>query len=385
MSTEKTDEWYCPLPFRHVFVDSTGISPCCITARQDTDLDSWAQHPFLQEIQKSFLSGTINDHCLCCLESEQKFGRSLRLDALDDYDHQVFDRLEIDFVDYRSNNVCNFKCRSCDSKFSHGIAAEVRQNPRLEKFYSIIDTKTVSVQSQNKKWILENLPSLRRLMFTGGEPTMMPEVKEIIQHVMDNALDHVQIMITSNGSFSDDFWRNLTLSHRSLHWTLSIDAVGDAGGVIRHGSDWSRIERNLSWLAEHSESLDVNTVVSNLNVLQLKPLLKLIRSMQILSRHPTGKHGDLGLRHQFFICQNPFQMSATNWPDTLRDTVIQYLSSCLDLDLDQEQHDTIKALRQHVIAATFDAELWARSQDMNIALDEIRQQDHNFLWTPAHD
>lgn len=378
-------DWYCPLPFRHVFVDSTGISPCCITARQDVDLASWAEHPFLQGIQKSFLSGSIDQNCVCCLESEEKFGHSLRLDAVKDYGNEVFDELDIDFVDYRSNNICNFKCRSCDSKFSHGIAAEVKQYPSLARFYSTTDTKTVSVQDQNKKWILDHLPSLRRLMFTGGEPTIMPEVREIIQHVIDRNLDHIQIMITSNGSFHDDFWRQVTLTHDQLHWTLSIDAVGDASGIIRHGSDWPRIRDNLSWLAQHSRSLDVNTVISNLNVLQLKPLLQLVRSKQILSRHPTGRHGDLGLRHQFFICQAPFHMSATNWPDHLRDTVLGYLSSCLELDLDQEQMNTVKALRDQIIVSRFDQELWQRSQDMNLTLDQIRKQDHSLLWNPAYD
>lgn len=376
--------WYCPLPFRHVFVDSTGISPCCQTARREVDLESWHQDAYLERIQQSFRDNRIDPACQGCKQSEQTFGRSLRMDALRDYDHAVFDTLAIDFVDYRANNLCNFKCRSCDSMFSNGIAAEVRQHPELQQFYTPIDGKTVSMHESNKRWIMQNLSHLRRLMFTGGEPTVIPEVRQIIQHVIESAFAELQIMITSNGSFVDDFWHNLTAKHANLHWTISLDAVGPQATVIRHGTDWHRVEKNVQWLAIHSRSLDINTVITNLNVMQLRPLLKFVRRMQLLSRTPTGRHGDLGLRHQFFVCQDPYHLSAVNWPTEEKTAVLDYLQSCLELDLDPEQSQTIMALHDSIAQAPFDAEQWHRGEVLNSKLDLIRKQDHHQLRVPNH-
>ena len=376
-------EWYCPLPFRHVFVDNTGISPCCQTARQRTDLVSWHQDLYLLGIQQSFRDNRVDPACQGCRDAEKAFGHSLRLDALRDYAHVRFDHLEIDFVDYRANNMCNFKCRSCDSVFSNGIAAETRQHPELTEFYSSVDHRVVTMQATNRQWILQNLSSLRRLMFTGGEPTIIPEVRDIIQHVMDGEYPDLQIMITSNGSFADDFWRDLTSEHHNLHWTISLDAVGEAAGVIRHGTDWKRVSDNVQWLARHSRSLDINTVVTNLNVLQLKPLLEFVRGQQFMSRTPTELHGDLGLRHQFFVCRDPYHLSATNWPDQDRPQVLEYLRTCLDLDLDVEQLKMLRGLRDRISAAVFDADQWQRGETLNLMLDRIRGQNHHGLREPC--
>jgi sulfatase maturation enzyme AslB (radical SAM superfamily) len=377
-------EWYCPLPFRHVFVDSTGVSPCCQTARQPTSLGDWHQDPYLSRIQQSFRDNQVDPDCQGCQHNEHAFGHSLRLDALRDYDNKQFDSLAVDFVDYRANNFCNFKCRSCDSVFSNGIAAEVRQHPELGDFYSQVPSKTVSMHTSNKEWILKNLSGIRRLMFTGGEPTIIPEVREIIEQIVHKQYKHLQIMITSNGSFVDDFWRDLTSEHHNLHWTISVDAVGAAAAVIRHGSDWQRVKDNVEWLAQHSQSLDINTVVTNLNVLQLKPLLRFVRATQLLSRSPTGRHGDLGLRHQFFVCQDPYHLSATNWPTHDRPTVLAYLDSCLALDLDSEQHNMVQRLHQAILDAEFDQDQWQRGETLNVVLDKIRGQNHLELRLP-HD
>jgi hypothetical protein len=240
------------------------------------------------------------------------------------------------------------------------------------------------MQSNNRQWILQNLPSLRRLMFTGGEPTIIPEVREIIQHVIDGDYPDLQIMITSNGSFADDFWRQLTIKHTNLHWTLSLDAVGAAATVIRHGTDWSRVENNVQWLACHSRSLDINTVVTNLNVLQLKPLLEFVRGQQFASRTPTGRHGDLGLRHQFFVCKNPHHLSATNWPDSERTQVLEYLHICQDLDLDIEQRKMLQMLSDHIAVSAFNVHQWQRGEILNLVLDQIRGQNHHQLRVPSH-
>jgi hypothetical protein len=345
---------------------------------------SWHQDPYLLGIQQSFRDNRIDPACKGCSDSEKAFGHSLRQDALHDYNHARFDSLEIDFVDYRANNMCNFKCRSCDSRFSNGIAAETRQHPELTQFYSRVDDRIVTMQSNNRQWILQNLPSLRRLMFTGGEPTIIPEVREIIQHVIDGDYPDLQIMITSNGSFADDFWRQLTIKHTNLHWTLSLDAVGAAATVIRHGTDWSRVENNVQWLACHSRSLDINTVVTNLNVLQLKPLLEFVRGQQLASRTPTGRHGDLGLRHQFFVCKNPHHLSATNWPDSERTQVLEYLRICQDLDLDIEQRKMLQMLSDRIAVSAFDVHQWQRGETLNLVLDQIRGQNHHQLRMPSH-
>lgn len=373
-------KWYCPLPFRHAYIDSTGIAACCQTPRYQVSLDEWPTHPELLKLQQELLNGNISKACQGCAQQESKFGTSLRTDSNRDYNNQVFTDTKLDFIDFRSVNICNFKCRSCNPVFSHGITQEINKYPALQKFLGPPPTsKTVSVTDVNIDWIMRNLGSLKRIMFTGGEPTVIPGVRELIKKIKQDHKD-VMIMITSNASFQDDFWFEITEQLPNLHWTVSIDAVGPAAEIVRHGSDWTVIDRNVTWLAQHAQSLDINSVVSNLTVFGMKPLLEFGRRMQHLSITPSGRHGDLGCRHQFFVCQRPYHLAADNLSEELLPLAVDYLESCLSLDLDDEQRNMLTGLIGQINSAKFDSTLWESSQSYNQILNQIRHENHLTLY-----
>jgi sulfatase maturation enzyme AslB (radical SAM superfamily) len=334
------------------------------------NIQHWIQSSELKNIQSQLTQGQVPVGCSVCVRQEKTQGHSLRTESLRDYGQQYFTDTDIDFVDYRASNICNFKCRSCNPEFSHGIAQEVKTHPKLEKFFKSIDSKSVAVTDTNQEWILNNLSQLNRLMLTGGEPTVMPGIKEIINEVATNHADRINILITTNGSFTDVFWKDITKKIKNLHWTVSIDAIGDAAAIVRHGTDWSQVESNVNWLAEHSTSLNINTVISNLNVLQLMPVLKFVRDIQ---KHRL-------CRHQFFKISRPNWLAADNWPPELIPRIKQYLDQCLSQDLDTEQNQTISALLEQINASIFSLTLWNQSTMYNQELDRIRKQDHISLF-----
>lgn len=368
--------WYCPLPFKHAFVDSHGISVCCNISRQPVDLETWHTHPTLLSLQQEFLQGNVPKECSSCVMQEKIQGRSLRTDSNNDYDHKIFTKTDINFVDYRASNICNFKCRSCSPMFSHGIDQEAKRNPDLQKFYKVNETKTVSVTESNKSWIVSHLDQIDRLMFTGGEPTLMPETKELLEHILKNHADKISVLITTNASFEDTFWFELAERMPNLHWTVSIDAVGPAAHTIRHGTNWEKVKSNVCWLAKHANSLDINTVVSSLNLFQLKPLLEFARKIQLMSISPVGRHGSDGCRHQFSIIRNPQLLSAVNWPDELKQQAQKYLQECLEIDLNHEQKTMVQGLIDALHISVFNAKLWENTQKYNLLLDSVRAENH---------
>lgn len=367
--------FYCPLPFRHIFVDSTGVSPCCQLPRQNINIDSWIDSDFLKSLQQKLSKGEVPAGCQSCVNQEKKYGTSLRLDSWKDYEYNVFTDTKIDFIDYRYSNICNFKCRSCNGTFSHGIAKETRENVKLQKYLPVVSNKTVNLPQTNQAWVIGNIRNFERLMFTGGEPTLIPEVRSILTYILDNKLNHISVMITSNGSWKDDFWYKLTEKLPNIHWTISVDATADTAEVVRHGTDWKQVYKNLSWLAINSPSLDINTVVSNINLLNLRDLLILCRDLQKKSCYPNGKHGDIGARHQFFVCQRPYYLAADNWPDDIKPKVICHLQSCLVLDLDVEQRSMIENLLHQIKHSVFDDKLWEQTIEYNSVLDAVRNEN----------
>ena len=373
-------DWYCPLPFRHAYIDSTGVAACCQTPRYQVTLAEWPTHPELLKLQQELLNGDKPRVCKGCVKNEQLFGTSLRTNSNRDYNNQVFTETQIDFIDFRSVNICNFKCRSCNPVFSHGIIQETNHYPELKKFFNVIpESKTASVTDDNIEWVLNNLKSLKRIMLTGGEPTLIPGVRELLKNIQKNYQD-IQVLITSNVSFQDSFWFDLTKTLPNLHWTASIDAVGPAAEIVRHGSNWEVIEHNVSWLAQNAQSLDINSTVTNLTVFGLRPLLEFGRRMQRLSITPIGRHGDLGCRHQFFVCQRPYWLSADNLSEELQPLAVDYLESCLMLDLDHEQRNMLEGLISQIKSAKFDPMLWNSSQLYNQTLDQIRNENHITLF-----
>ena len=375
-----SDNFYCPLPFKHAFIDSTGVAACCQTPRYKVSLDEWVSHPKLLELQQAILNNKVANVCQGCVEQEDLQGQSLRTNSLRDYNNKRFTETDIDFIDFRSFNICNFKCRSCNPEFSHGIGQEVKKNPKLERYFgSAPESKTVSVDDENVNWIKANLHSFKRIMFTGGEPTRIPGVKLLIEQIKNNYPD-VQVLITSNASFQDDFWYDLTRTFHNLHWTVSIDAIGDAASIIRHGSNWDIIEKNVRWLAKHSYSLDINTVVTNLNIFHLGKILEFGREMQKQSATPLGKNGDLGCRHQFHVCTRPYYLSADNLSEDLLASANIYLQELTTLDLDKEQSQMLDGLIQQISDASYNANLWEKQHDYNLQLDNMRNENHKILY-----
>jgi len=373
------NEWYCPLPFKHAFVDSTGVGVCCKTPKQAIDLTQWAHSKYVKNIQQQMLNGQVPTICESCVSEEKMTGRSLRTDSQQDYNHQKFVETDIDFVDYRANNICNFKCRSCFPIFSHGIANETKNSTILQKFHRSTDKKIVNINDANTEWIDQNLKQIKRLMLTGGEPTRMPEIKSIIEKIAYDKLG-TQILITTNASFEDDFWYELTRLHENLHWTVSLDAVGAAAEIIRNGTDWKVVEKNARWLASHASSMNVNTTITHLNILQLGPLLQFVKELQQESVYPKGRHGEQGLRHQFIITPNPPHLSVDCLPPDLRTRALAHLNKCLELDLDLEQKQIIDGLLTHLKQANFNSSQWQRSLEFNQELDRIRGENYMELY-----
>ena len=371
-------DFYCVAPFRQVYIDSSGISSCCRLPRQATTLEQWQNNTFLKKIQQQTLQGQWPTECNSCRQEEKLYNTSLRVQSNTDYDQQYTDTL-IDFIDYRSENLCNFRCRSCEPAFSHLIAKESADNPEiLSEFFPIAQKKYVTVDDVNYQWILENLAQIRRLMFTGGEPTVMPKVKIILQKVLEQQRKDLSIMITTNGSFQDNFWYDLTKKLPNMHWTISIDAIGTAASIIRDGSDWAQIEHNARWLAKNSSSFMINSVVSNLSLFQLWPLLDFVNK---LKQQSNGKNG---CDHRFHIVRGNHHLSVHNLDDQLRTQAIVYLDQCQQQSWDSSTQTMLQGVKEQIINSKYNQNQWQRCQRYNQELDRLRSQDHTQLFVAQY-
>lgn len=369
---------YCPLPFRHVFVEPRGIKPCCsYTNLFSGTIEQWTSSSELANLQHNIKNNRIDPGCQYCINGEQQDGSSTRLGAIADYG-TVEMVTDIDYVDYRSSNICNFRCRSCDPFYSNGIAQEARRFPELQKFYPIPNGKIAPTQTQDKQWILNNLDRIKKLMFTGGEPTRIPEVREIIEYIRHSENKNISIMLTSNASFTDPYWFDITERMPNIHWTLSVDSVGTAAEIIRDGTDWSVVSATVERMFDIAPSVNIGTVVTNLNLMQLDLLFSWANNLHDKYAHrPNG-------RTQFIeVCNWPQHLSPYNWPESRRDAVISFLKTLSgQLNLQDKQQQIANTLLTNVQNTQPNPELWAQFESYNKTLDNIRNQNHSVLLDP---
>jgi hypothetical protein len=115
-------------------------------------------------------------------------------------------------------------------------------------------------------------------------------------------------------------------------------------------------------------------VVSNLNILQLKPLLKFVNKLQQLST--TN-----GCIHQFYVTQRPYYLAADNLSAEMKIRAVDHLMSCLELDLDDQQRDMVTGLIDQIAKATVDPQLLSQAQEFNTQVDVVRNEDYTSLYT----
>jgi hypothetical protein len=163
----------------------------------------------------------------------------------------------------------------------------------------------------------------------------------------------------------------------NINFTVSIDAVGEAAGIIRHGSDWEQIKSNILYLAQYAHSMNFSTVISRLSLFQLAPLLQFTKHIRSDYDRPNG-------RTQFIqICNHPVFLSPMNWPEELRRRALEYLESIMQWEDYQPTRDIIENLYTAIKTHVFDSTQWELGERYNLELDSIRGEKHAGLYDPA--
>ena len=231
------------------------------------------------------------------------------------------------------------------------------------------------MDQNNLDYVLSILPQLKQLRFAGGEPTHQPEVKKIIQHIIDHDLKHIDIQITTNGSFDDDFWLGVIQQLPNIHWTLSLDGVEEVAELIRHGTRWSRVLDNLNFLGKNAHSLLINTTVSNLNIMHLTPLIELVNQVRLNNQDQRN-----GCDHMFQTVSTPGWMAPWNLTDELRPAAQLKCSEYQKLS--PENAELWSNIHDNLTTVPFDSVLWSRHLEFNSSLDRIRGEDYASVLFP---
>ena len=150
----KDSKTFCMAPWIHLHTTPSGIAAPCCTATGihnngvgDSKKDSIARiinSDAMKSLRNDMLIGTKNPLCKTCYSHEEQGIRSFRQsfntgyaqyldDCLDSTRPDgTLDNFKMRYFDIRFNNICNFKCRTCNSNYSSQWEMEDNRNKRIK-------------------------------------------------------------------------------------------------------------------------------------------------------------------------------------------------------------------------------------------------------------
>lgn len=355
----------------HQFIQADGIKMCCSSSTKlNVSPLEFATSDYLNQVKLQLSQGEVPKDCEGCYNKEQQGYTSTRTLALSDwgYSNDTVPN-EIEYLDLRWSNLCNYSCRTCEPAFSSEIAREISNNPQLKLYYA----NNNSIHISNNNNIDDLLPKVKRINFTGGEPLLIKENIHVLEQLIAVGNTNCEIIITTNGSVMNPTILSLVKQFNSVHWTISIDAIGTQAEYIRSGTKWDQLCKNLHDILSLKHSVGINCVLSVYSVLGLSNLVNFFISLK-------HQYSDQPLELWFGLCEYPSFLNPLKLPSQLRDQAVNELSESIKL-LQQVSSNPERSLTTLEVLhnSLKDAILTVNNRFRNYTneLDLIRNQNFN--------
>jgi MoaA/NifB/PqqE/SkfB family radical SAM enzyme len=273
--------FYCAAPWRGLHINPRGdVKTCCagdpnMLGNLDTHtITEILQGPVMQEIRQSIRNGKPHDYCYNCVQSE-RYGRSERNwhnEVNPDFNSMTATDLEHIpvLLDIRWNTTCNLSCNYCGDKCSSKWA----------------DLKKISFKSgarpyyeQVCAYINQHQVHIKEVALVGGEPLLLKENERLLDVIPNNCIlsliTNLSVDLENNKIFQK-------LKNRQVQWSASFDNVGQQFEYVRHGGQWSQIEKNIKLITQLSgHKIGIHAVYSVYNATRLNEFIDWVRSQGI--------------------------------------------------------------------------------------------------------
>ena len=262
-----TNRHFCPMPWTGLMYNSDGAVKNCI--RSDDTLgnikDTPIENILLGDKNVGKQTNIINNRpavgCHTCydLEHDKKgfdiisdrifYIREFKQTPLDTYRVNNF---ELQTIDVRWTNLCNFSCVYCGPRFSSKWAQELQV---------VQNTPTDLQRDEFREYIFKHASNLKHVYLAGGEPLLMKENLELLKKLNPN----VNLRINTNLSKVDTGVFDAVCGFKNVHWTVSVETVEEEFEYIRFGGKWSDFLDNLTVIRKLDHKISFNMLWFLLN------------------------------------------------------------------------------------------------------------------------
>lgn len=330
---------FCMAPWVHTYLNPVGKNaPCCISSKyikpkSSFNLDDLVNSDEIKQLRLDMINDIPNEYCKTCYSHEeqnigssrqtynQRFGKHIEnvLGNTQSDGHLL--HFQMKYFDMRFSNICNFKCRTCNSEYS----SLWEQEESSQRKHRIIKIKPNDTFLTNE--IFPQIEFIEIAYFAGGEPFITEEHYLLLEEMIKQKRTDIKLQYNSNIS-------NLNYKHKDLIklWSYftnpievwaSIDHIKEKAEYIRHGTDWNRVEKNLIQLSKTKNvKLSTNTVVSIFNYLTLDDLYYHLVNLGVINPN--------GAVFGAYCMDQPYYFNSQGLPNNLKNLANQRITKLIN-------------------------------------------------------
>ena len=282
----------CPLPFAGAIVNTDGSVQCCSISQEylgnvnkQSLQEILATSPKLKQIRRDMLDNKFPNNCRDCYLKEQHHkttnfdnisNRLYHIKILKDSPFKLYKdehKFELQQMDLRWRNTCNFACVYCDPTFSSVWA----------KFEGVPDRMTNKSMDETFSFVKQNIKNLKTIYMAGGEPFLIKENLKIIDLIQKENPDLLLRINTNLSILTPKIYKQLQLL-KNVHWIVSAEATGKKFNYIRWPGNYQTLIQNIKKIQQLPHKVSINMTW---NLLCVSNIIDLIVEMLEKGIHPN--------------------------------------------------------------------------------------------------
>ncbi len=289
----------CPLLYNHLSFNNMGEQTFCAVSMYSntvqegegifssnyemksnfTDFESQSK-----KAREAFKQGQFPKECHICHKYESLGLQSYREKMVSQFPELTKNILGesatpcIEFIEIKLGNDCNLKCRMCNPYSSKSLLKEYKEIfPKSQTHFEHFSFDYYKDPKFFKE-LLNNAPHLKTIHFSGGEPFIIKEMWNFIDHlIISKRAQDISLKFNTNFTIFTEEMLNKLNHFKHVNFIISLDGVGETFEYIRYPAKWTTIEKNLAFLKSkaqaHFEVL-FSPTIQVLNIHQLPRLME---------------------------------------------------------------------------------------------------------------
>jgi len=211
-------------------------------------------------------------------------------------------------VDLRWTNHCNQACVYCSPSYSSKWAQEL----------GVKIKSNTDARARVKEFVFENIKQLKNVYLAGGEPLLMNENKEFLELLL-KVNPEVHVRVNTNLSSTRTGVFDLLCKFKNVHWTVSVETIGNEYEYVRYHGVWGDFLKNLKQIQQLDHKITFNMLYFILNYKSIFSTVDFFK--------------ELGFHENSFVIgplYGPTYLNILNLPDNMLDDIKKILSAKID-------------------------------------------------------